>query len=463
MSDALSCPKCSAPLEAHEVVDGVSVHHCPSCFGVLYEERDLAVPLDLSGLTASKWKCPRCAVALETGTGYDKAIEVDRCPTCAALWFDAGEIQILRKLTGVENLAGPRKDDDEPPAKTPAAKAGPAAAPAKPDAAARFKTPAKSTDKGGDGIVSPKEMTSVDNPDARTAPVAEWGGREYDHFQTSLPVTVSVLGEFPWVAKVGDSAKMRDFIRPPFVLSEEITDAETVWTEGEYVEPEEVWAAFAMDGNPPPKRGVAAAQPNPWSGSMWTLWGSFGLAAGAVIGTYMLLSASSPRAIVYDGGFGIASTDAEKSRVSDVFELKGRTSNLELSLDTNLDGHWSYLSLALIDADTDKAIDFGREISYYHGYEDGESWSEGSGRESVIVPSVPSGRYYLRLEPETDAPQLSVHVVARRDVPLLRLPVIAIVLLLIPVVWGVIRQDNFESERWMESDHPRVSSSEDDD
>jgi hypothetical protein len=50
----------------------------------------------------------------------------------------------------------------------------------------------------------------------------------------------------------------------------------------------------------------------------------------------------------------------------------------------------------LINDQTGQTFDFGREVSYYHD-SDG---SEGSRNNSVIVPSVPSGQYYLRVEPE---------------------------------------------------------------
>jgi hypothetical protein len=119
--------------------------------------------------------------------------------------------------------------------------------------------------------------------------------------------------------------------------------------------------------------------------------------------------------------------------------------------------------MALIDADTDRALDFGRELSFYSGVDDGESWSEGSRYETFYVPSVPAGRYYLRVEPETDAPQLNFRVSVKRDVPLKRLPLIALGLLLLPAVWAGMRHGSFENTRWMESDHPRTSSDDEED
>jgi len=437
----MSCPKCRAPLEEVKIADGVVVRTCTACSGVLYEAGDIAVPLKLSGPRPARFDWPRCRRPMETTTSYEGQLEVDRCLPCAVLWFDAGEIMILRKLSGVENIAGKRESE---------------AGEEVPPAAAGYVRPKQIKDP------VPTEMVGVRNPDYENAPTVELDGRVYRHFQTSVPVTTFVLGEFPWIAKVGDTARMRDFIAPPFLLSQEVTAVESVWSAGEYLEPEEVWAAFALPGSPPYKTGVAPAQPNPWDAHLPSVWKSFWLAAAVCLGAYVLVLAISSQENVYQGAFEVAAADLERSRVGDIFEVKGRTSNLEFTVDTNLDGSWAYVSMALIDADTDKALDFGREVSYYHGVDDGEAWSEGSRYETFYVPSVPPGRYYLRVEPETDAPsQLNVRVIVRRDVPLKRLPLIALALLVVPALWAGMRHGAFENTRWMESDHPRTSSGDD--
>lgn len=448
MAEPGNCPKCKTTLERHELSPGIFVSHCPACYGVVYRIADLAVPLKLAEASPARFDCPACRRPMETAKAYDGQIEVDRCAACALIWFDAGEIQILRKLSGVENLVG-------------SAVAGPpAVVPADAPAAAGVKeTPVKENPAKDP---QPPEMSGAKNLDADRFPLVVFEGRSYQHFQTSVPVTTSVLGEFPWVAKVGDTARMRDFICPPYLISQELTATESTWSAGEYIEPEEVWTAFALPGSPPPKTGVAPAQPNPWTKELPAVWSCFWLAAAVIVGALAYFSAISSGAKVYEGGFDVAATDAERSRVGEIFEVKGRTSNLQITIDTNLDQQWAYVSMALIDADTDRALDFGRNLSYYHGSEDGEGWSEGSKYESFYVPRVPSGRYYLRVEPDTDAPQLSFRVTARRDVPLKRLPLIALVLLLVPALWASLRQDTFESTRWMESDHPRVSDDEDD-
>jgi Zn-finger nucleic acid-binding protein len=455
---ALNCPKCGSPLEQIEVLDRTFVHSCPHCAGTFYTEAELAVPLKLQNARAAKWKCPSCGSPMTTGTVYDGHLELDRCDSCGGFWFDAGEVETLRHLAGVEQIIKPA--DAAPPLEEPQAPA--AAEPSRePPRKAQAPAPtrkAKTAPAHADGASAAAGGAAVpasdpDNPDSVKAPRVALDGRTYSHFQTSLPVTTAVLGEFPWVAKVGDTVTMRDFVSPPYLLSEEVSNDEIVWTLGEYVEPEEVWAAFQLPGAPPPKKGISPAQPNPWGTNLRPLWRAFAAAAAVCIGTYLWQSGTALRRDVFQGEFQFKTADPEKSRVTDLFEIPGGTANVEMRFDTNLDNHWAYFDVALINADTSRAYDFGQELSHYSGVDDGEVWNEGSQWETVYVPQVPAGRYYLRVEPETDAPVLSLRVRLRRDVPLLRLPLIALLLLLLPPLLVSIRSTVFENARWIDSDH----------
>jgi Zn-finger nucleic acid-binding protein len=460
----MNCPKCGSPLEQNEVLDQTFVHSCPHCSGAFYAEGELAVRLELRGVKTAKWNCPSCASAMQTGTVYDGHLELDRCGSCGGIWFDAGELESLRHLSGVEQIVKPvgAAFAFEQPETPPAAKEHPAPPP-KTDAAGpprkKKAAPAATDDDPPHraGVVRSDE----NNPDARRAPRVKLGGRTFEHFQTSVPVTTYVLGEFPWVAKVGDTVQMRDFISPPRLLSEEVSKDETVWTLGEYAEPEEVWAAFQLPGTPPPKRGVSAAQPNAWSENLAPMWVAFGIAAAVCVGSFLWQSQTALERVVFESHLVFSSSDTEKSRVTDVFEVPGDVSNVEIHLETSLDNHWAYFDVALIDSDTDRAFDFGQELSYYHGVEDGESWSEGTNWETLYVPQVPAGHYYLRLEPETDVTPLPLQVRVRRDVPLARLPLIALLLLLIPPLFVWARWRVFEQARWMDSDHPRATGGDD--
>ncbi|MGE5488688.1 MAG: DUF4178 domain-containing protein, partial [bacterium] len=97
-----------------------------------------------------------------------------------------------------------------------------------------------------------------------------------------------------------------------------------------------------------------------------------------------------------------------------------------------------------------------REVSYYFGRDSDGDWTEGKRDDSALIPSVPAGRYYLRVEPEMEpgAPAMYYTLSVTRDVPSLAFFWIALALLLLPPVFVTIRSAAFEAKRWKESDHP---------
>ena len=276
-------------------------------------------------------------------------------------------------------------------------------------------------------------------------------GRRYALFATSNAKTSYVLGEFPWRVEVGEMVRVEDYISPPYMLSAEKTDGEVAWSRGEYWTGSQVWQAFRPPGSPPSVSGVFANQPSPhvrvraaWRTWLWLMVGLSALFFAFIIG--------SARREVFQQQFTFApGTATEPSFVTPVFELTGRTSNVALYIHTDLDNNWAYFNLALIDEQSGHAFDFGREVSYYHD-SDG---SEGGRNDHVLIPSVPSGRYYLRVEPEMNPKStvpMNYEIIVRRDVPNYSFFILAALFLLIPPVAISLRARGFESTRWRESD-----------
>ena len=289
-------------------------------------------------------------------------------------------------------------------------------------------------------------------------------GETYRHFQTAQASTTFVLGEFPWQVRVGETNEVTDYVSPPRVLSSERSRSEVTWSMGEYISGRDIWKAFAMPGDPPVPIGVYENQPSPFSTNTKAIWTIFG--AFAIFLLIMMVGfASSARDEQAFQGAYIFDTSArgEASFVTDPFELQGRTSTLELSTTTNVDNSWIYLNYALINQDTGQAYDFGREVSYYHGYDSDGSWAEGSRSDSVAIPSVPPGTYFLRVEPESDSGHGTIHyeITAKRDVPQFSFFGIALLALLVPAALITWRSINFEHLRWAESDHAPMESSTD--
>ena len=312
------------------------------------------------------------------------------------------------------------------------------------------------------------DVTTVRSiPEERTAgrPVARLGGRSFRHFQTAEASTTYVLGEFPWQVRVGDSAKSRDFIAPPYILSAEETEGEKTWSLGEYVGGAEVWKAFGLPGSPPRASGVFANQPSPEPGgerrTMWTLFLTF---VGIVV-AFAAWRAVHGSAEVFRQSYVLGPGDDEPF-VTQPFTLGGRPSNVELRIQTDVQNGWAYFNFALVNLASGTASDFGREVSYYEGVEDGEAWHEGSRTDDVRIPTVPPGRYYLRVDPELPADaarSVRYTLTLRRDVPGWRYFLVVLVLLAVPPLKTVGRGASFERARWAESDYPPAGLGGDDD
>jgi hypothetical protein len=282
------------------------------------------------------------------------------------------------------------------------------------------------------------------------------------HFSTAQVKTTYVLGEFPWQVQRGETCVGKDFIAPPKILSCEQTPAESVWSIGVYVGGAEVWQSFKLPGQPPRPVGVYLNQPSTLalaSRELWTWYGIFTLLALTVMMMGYMLSANQQ--VFQDDYTFPPSARQEASFVTPVFDLKGRTSNVEISTKTNLSNNWTYFNYALINADTGQAFDFGREVSYYSGRDSDGAWTEGGKNDTATLPGIVSGRYYLRVEPEMSAGAEPVRyqITVRRDVPRSSWFWLIAFLLIIPPVLTSFKRLSFERRRWVESDYAPVASS----
>ncbi|PYU74136.1 MAG: hypothetical protein DMG49_05020 [Acidobacteria bacterium] len=287
---------------------------------------------------------------------------------------------------------------------------------------------------------------------------ADYLGESYKHFQTCEAITDFVLGEFPWQVRVGEHAAVTDFVHPPRVLSGEKLDKEVTWSIGEYLYGREVWETFKLPGVPPEPMGVYENQPSPVTTNItgtWVAFAAFAVFLLALMAGFDMRAKKEP--VLHETyQYNRAEAKGEASFVTDVFQLTGHPSTVEVKTFAPVSNHWIYLNYALINQDTGQAWDFGREVSYYSGYDSDGSWTEGKQNDAVVIPSVPPGHYYLRIEPEADPalPGIPYTVDVTHDVPVFGIYGIAFVALLLPAVIISFRAYTFERSRWSESDHP---------
>ncbi len=285
-------------------------------------------------------------------------------------------------------------------------------------------------------------------------PKVSFLGRSYVHFQNSTAVTMYVIGEFYWRVQAHETVAISDFIAPPLMLSREQTANEINWSISEYVQPAEIAAAFKPEQPLPEPDGIAPNQPSPHLHSQRRYGAAFVGFLLALLVLQIGFVVSAQRETVYHDSLNFESY-AGRSVTTPVFAIKSdHATNLAVRNQTSLDNNWLYLDMALVNADTGQRYVFGRELGYYHGWDDG-AWSEGSTGDEVVLSSVPAGRYFMQVDADLDAnsPVVSDSLILVRDVPnwsnfwltLLGLGIVPL------IAWW--RGTRFESQRWEDSDY----------
>jgi len=279
-------------------------------------------------------------------------------------------------------------------------------------------------------------------------------GMTFRHFQTSTATTLFVLGEFPWQVRVGERAGVADYVAPPRMLSAEITaDKEVTWSLGEYLSGERLWEAFALPGQPPTPIGIYSDQPSPYGATVSRMWSQALALLGLALMVWLAGVLGARQQQAFSQALSFDPRAGEAPLVTPTFDLDGRASPVRIDTTSDVDNQWMFLGYSLINDQTGDTYDVGREVSYYHGVDEGESWTEGDRADSVTLPAVPPGRYFLRIEPESEPAgrPIGYRVAVIRDVATHIWFVAAAALILMPPIFATWRAASFERRRWAEA------------
>lgn len=309
-------------------------------------------------------------------------------------------------------------------------------------------------------------------------------GHNWRRFQDVEAVVEGVWGEFYWQVEQGERVEVAEFVAPPQSLTRERQahkggGGEVNWSLSTYLEPEAVWAAFKLQGDPPASVGVASFQPNPHKAALAksALWlvGALGLLLLLVMAesiTHRNAELFRRQLDLYDlariqpgvapvlparKAAGTPQPPAEAPEpvfFSDPIDIKDGHQNLAVTLSAPVNNSWVGVEGALVSETTGVAELFLVESSWYHGVDGGESWSEGGRTDTVFLSAVPPGSYVLRLAPQWDGkvpPVRMIDVRLRQGVMRWLYPGLALLAILLVPLLMVFRLAAFESRRWQES------------
>ena len=142
---------------------------------------------------------------------------------------------------------------------------------------------------------------------------------------------------------------------------------------------------------------------------------------------------------------------AKKDFITPSFELKGSSAPMTSQLHSNVDNSWANVQVALINEKNGDEVYANKDIEYYHGYTDGENWTEGDTSEEFNICGVAAGKYHLAITPmkaTEDAQNQTVQIQASWSSPSTRNVWMIYIFMTVFVVAIYYLEKSFEEKRW---------------
>ena len=280
---------------------------------------------------------------------------------------------------------------------------------------------------------------------------------EYQLFQKYKAEVVYAIGEFSFdIFYSADRSLNYEYIAPPHLLSLEVSDKSSLWFKGKYISKQEVSVAFKIDvARLPYQQGVGSTQP----AVNVKFTDKSLISVSVILAVFIILfqifvNSTAQEKKVFEQTFSKSNLpeNGEKLFVTDHFFLDGGQKNLTVKIKAPIDNDWFYADLILVNEDTGDEYNFSKEIGYYHGYEGGESWSEGSTIGEAFLSQIPGGRYHLIVYPEFSI-ATTFQLWVMRDVgSSTNMYLTLLALAIFPIIFFVFKY-NREKTRWSESDY----------
>ena len=233
-----------------------------------------------------------------------------------------------------------------------------------------------------------------------------WNGRSYRMYEEGKSTLQYVDGALPWVARLGDVSRFKDFIDQPSLWKDDVSERLSLeWTEADDGNEEtEIFIARdldpttladAFDGSIHPVvkqrilRGHRVSPQVPRFGLMW-------LGLGILCFGISLITGLFPGKRL--GSATIRTTSLPEVAVSQPFTVDDNEL-VRMVIQSDVNNSWLWSEIDLIDANSAKSLGFvTKEVSYYHGVEGGESWSEGSQNWDRVFQVPKGGTYQIKFQ-----------------------------------------------------------------
>jgi hypothetical protein len=272
----------------------------------------------------------------------------------------------------------------------------------------------------------------------------------YNLYEYTESYIASVYGFFEFdIPK--KSVKMVEFINPPFVISIEEIGTNDLTYFGTHISSKEIKKIFQIN-QLPHKTGVGLVQP--FLFNVYNTLIVFLAVAIFILSTYLIFNIGRTEQNVLYTSMNFEDY-RNKEFISPSFVLKGSPAPLVVSASSNVDNSWANAQVSLVNESTSEEEFAQKDIEYYHGYSDGEKWSEGSRNATFNFCGVAQGKYHLVIVPskqESDLSNQEMNIKAVWNESSMWNFMMSLIFLAVIFLVIFFLKKNFEQRRWENSD-----------
>jgi Domain of unknown function (DUF4178) len=277
----------------------------------------------------------------------------------------------------------------------------------------------------------------------------------FNLYEYSDPEIASAQGFFDFEIPK-KTVHMVEYINPPYIVSiEEMNGVETTFY-GEHLSKSDVKKAFSRpypQAYIPERSGVGIVQP--FLINLWDTAIVFCVVSLLIFCSHWLIYSNQSEKTVFSKKLTFDQYN-NKDVVSSSFVLEGGSAPLSIKVFSAVDNSWANIQVALIDEKNGDEVYANKDVEHYHGYTDGESWSEGNTSEDFNICGVSAGKYHLVITPQK-APedyQNNIMIVsAVWNEPSSRNIWMTILFMFLIMVALYFLSNNFEKKRWADSNY----------
>lgn len=225
----------------------------------------------------------------------------------------------------------------------------------------------------------------------------EFEGKKYRWYE-STPNSVHASAGFFEDGLSFKLSNYKEFVNGTEMVSWEETSGEKQFFWGKHIPKRQIKRAFKPPYMPN-YYGVGIVQPFYYS--IRNMINIFGITALLISLLQLYTYISRTNKTVFEESIPFSEV-RDKEMVSKSFTLSGGSAPMKVDLSSEVDNSWANAQISLVNEDTNEIVFTSQDLEYYHGYVDGESWSEGGKSKDINFCGVTPGKYHFLISAEKE-------------------------------------------------------------